>query len=154
LAYGTSQVMVRLFNAQKDTRTPAWVGVGSIIMSAAGNWIFMQQWGHWGIALVTSLVSYVNTLVLYAIFRRRHGPLHEKELGRRFLIHFCLALTLGVILFVAGRPLATTSDSLMSPFRLLQFAAVLTVGVGSYLVLGYVCKVEEVITLSRKVMRK
>ncbi|MBM4256547.1 MAG: murein biosynthesis integral membrane protein MurJ [Deltaproteobacteria bacterium] len=154
LAYGTSQVMVRLFNAQKDTRTPAWVGVGSIALSAAGNWFFMQQWGHWGIALVTSLVSYVNTLVLYAIFRHRHGPLDERELGRRFLSHFFLAAVLGVTLFVASRPLALSPDSLMMPLRLLQFAAVLTVGVTGYLVLGYVCRVEEVRTLMRKLKIK
>lgn len=154
LAYGTSQVMVRLFNAQKDTRTPAWVGGGSIALSAVGNWIFMQQWGHWGIALVTSLVSYVNTLVLYVIFRHRHGPLNENELGRRFAIHFGLAVALGVILFIAGRPLAATPDSLMSPFRLLQFVSVLTLGIGSYLVLGYVCKVEEILTLCQKVSER
>ena len=114
----------------------------------------MQVLGHWGIALVTSLVSYVNTFVLYAIFRHRHGPLNERELGRRFLIHFFLAATLGVILFVAGRSLATTPESLMSPLRLLHFAAVLTLGIGAYLALGYVCKVDEIVSLSRKITRR
>ena len=154
LAYGTSQVMVRLFNAQKDTRTPAWVGVGSIALSAAGNWIFMQQWGHWGIALVTSLVSYVNTFVLYAFFRHRHGPLNELALGRRFLLHFFLAAILGVLLYVMAQPLTTTSDSLTSPVRLLQFAVILTAGIGVYLVLGYGCKVEEIRMLTRKVSNR
>ena len=114
----------------------------------------MHVLGHWGIALVTSLVSYVNTLVLYAIFRHRHGRLNEQELGRRFLVHFLLAVILGVILFVIGRPLATTPDSLMSPVRLLHFAAVLIGGLGAYLALGYVGKVDEIMTLSQKVIRK
>jgi putative peptidoglycan lipid II flippase len=154
VSYGTSQIMIRLFNAQKDTRTPAWVGIGSILLNGGGDWFFMQMLGHWGIALVTSLVSYANTLVLYTIFRHRHGPLNEKELGRRFLVHFSLATALGVLLFILGRPLATTTDSLMSPFRLLQFAAILTIGVGAYLIVGYVCKVAEIQTLIQKVTRR
>src|SRR5581483_2855439 len=137
----------------KDTRTPAWVGIGSIVLNGGGDWFFMQVLGHWGIALVTSLVSYANTFVLYAIFRRRHGPLNERVLGQRFLVHLLLSMVLGVTLFVAGRPLATTPDSLMSPFRLLHFAAVLALGAGTYLVLGYACKVDEIVSFSRKITR-
>ena len=99
LAYGTSQVMVRLFNATKDTRTPAWIGVGSIGLHAAGCWLLMQVWGHWGIALVTSLVSYLNTCVLYVIFRRRHGSLDEGTLLRSLGAHVLLAMVLGGCLF-------------------------------------------------------
>ena len=154
LAYGTSQIMVRLFNATKDTRTPALVGVASIILNLGGDVLFMRLFGHWGIALVISLVSYVNTLMLYAIFRRQHGSLNEPLLARRFVIHLLLALTLGVILFILGQPLATTPDSLMTPARLFQFAGILAAGGAVYLVLGLLFKVEEIVTLSRKVTRK
>ena len=154
VAYGTSQIMVRLFNAKKDTQTPAWVGIGSIAINGGGDWFFMHVLGHWGIALVTSLVSCANALVLYAIFRRRHGPLNERVLGQRFLVHLLLSMALGVILYIAARPLATTPGSLMSPFRLLHFAAVLALGAGTYLALGYVCKVDEVVSFSQKITRR
>jgi putative peptidoglycan lipid II flippase len=154
LAYGTSQVMVRLFNATKDTSTPAWVGVGSIALSAGGNWILMQLWGHWGIALVTSIVSYVNTIALYLIFRRRHGPLDESLLVRRFMTHFLLAMALGVCLFVLGRPLADAPGSLMTPARIFHFAAIIVVGGGIYLALGFLFKVDEVVTLGGRVVRR
>jgi len=154
LAYGTSQVMVRLFNATKDTRTPAWVGVGSIALSAGGNWILMQIWGHWGIALVTSLVSYVNTMVLYVIFRRRHGPLNESLLARRFLTHLLLAVTLGTCLFVLSRPLAAAPDSLMTLPHLLHFAVVLAISGGLYAASGILFKVEEIVMLTRKIRQR
>jgi len=152
LAYGTSQVMVRLFNAQKDTRTPAWVGVGSIAVSAIGNWSLMQVWGHWGIALVTSLVSYANTFVLYAIFRHQYGPLNEALLTRRFLIHLLLAIALGMTVFFLGKPLSIMAGSLMTPWRVLYVIGVLATGGGMYLALGLICKVDEVVTLYRKVV--
>jgi putative peptidoglycan lipid II flippase len=152
LAYGTSQVMVRLFNATKDTRTPAWVGIGSIALNAGGDWLLMQIWGHWGIALVTSIASYINTAVLYAIFRYRHGPLDEPLLARRLAVHLLLATVLGACLFVLSRPLAVAPGSLMTPARLFHFAVIMAVGGGLYLALGFLFKVEEIVTLGRKIM--
>jgi putative peptidoglycan lipid II flippase len=154
LAYGTSQVMVRLFNATKDTSTPAWVGVGSIALNAGGDWLLMQLLGHWGIALVTSIVSYVNTIVLYVIFRRRHGSLDETLLSRRFFTHLLLSAVLGLVLFVLSRPLARASESLMTPLHLLHFVGVLAVSGGVYLGLAYFFKVEEVLVLSRKLFHR
>jgi len=153
LAYGTSQVMVRLFNATKDTRTPAWIGVGSIGLHAAGCWLLMQVWGHWGIALVTSLVSYLNTLVLYVIFRRRHGPLDEGTLLRSLGAHVLLAMVLGGCLFYFSQPLAAAPGSLMTGERLLRLAGILAAGGGVYLVLGLLFKVEEVRTGVRVLKR-
>lgn len=154
LAYGTSQIMVRLFNATKDTRTPAWVGIGSLAINAGGGWLLMQIWGHWGIALVTSVVSYINTVVLYLIFRHRHGPLDEPRLARRFVVHLLLATALGVCLFVLSRPLVTVPGSLMTPIRLFHLTGVMAIGGGMYLGLAYLFRVEEVMTLSQKIGRR
>lgn len=154
LAYGTSQVMVRLFTASKDTRTPAWVGAGSIALSAVGNWFFMQLWGHWGIALVTSLVSGVNTLVLYAIFRHRYGPLDEPLLLRRFLTHVLLSVVLGTVLFGLSHGLAATPGSMLTPIRLLHFTGICLVGGVVYMGLAYLLKVEEALALWRRIIRR
>jgi peptidoglycan biosynthesis protein MviN/MurJ (putative lipid II flippase) len=128
------------------------VGIGSIALNAGGDWLLMQILGHWGIALVTSIVSYINTLVLYAIFRHRHGPLDESLLVRRLAVHLLLATVLGVCLFVLSQPLAAAPGSLMTPVHLFHFAAIMTVGGGLYLALGFLFKVEEIVTLGRKVM--
>jgi putative peptidoglycan lipid II flippase len=154
LAYGTSQVMVRLFNATKDTRTPAWVGVGAIGLNAGGDWLLMQLWGHWGIALVTSLVSCVNTIVLYVIFRYRHGPLNEALLARRCVVHLLLSTAVGMCLYILGQPLATAPGSLMTLPHLLYFAGIMAMGGGVYLILGVLFKVDEVQALRRMVKQR
>ena len=153
LAYGTSQVMVRLFNATKDTRTPAWIGVGSIVLHALGCWLLMQVWSHWGIALVTSLVSYLNTLVLYVIFRQRYGRLDEAALLRTLGTHTLLAAALGGSLFVLGQPLFSATGSLMTYERLLHLSGILVGGGGVYLVLGLLFQVEEVGAFVRMLKR-
>ena len=154
VAYGSSQVMVRLFNATKDTRTPAVVGLVSVGLNAVGGWLLMQVWGHWGIALMISLASGLNTLILYALFRRRRGPLNESLLARQFITHFLLAAALGSCLFVLSQGLASVPGSLMTLPHVLQLAAIIAVGCGLYLALGFVFKVEEVQTLGRLVKRQ
>lgn len=149
VGYGTSQVMVRLFNATKDTRTPALVGLASVGLNALGGWLLMQVWGHWGIALMISLASGLNTLVLYAIFRHRRGPLNEALLARQFATHFLLAAALGTCLFVLSRGLAATPGALLAPLPMLHLAAILLAGSGLYLTLGFIFKVEEVQLLAR-----
>ena len=106
----------------------------------------MQWWGHWGIALATSLVSYVNTLALYAIFRRRHGPLDEAGLGRTFGAHALLAAVVGGGLYWPGRWLSEAPGSLMTPGRLAALAGIMLAGVGAYLALGWLGGVKEVRT--------
>ena len=154
VAYGTSQVMVRLFTASKDTRTPAWVGLASIVVNAFGCWLLMHVWGHWGIALVISLVSYVNTLVLYLIFRHRYGPLDERLLSRSLLTHATLAIVLGGSLFYLGQPLARTQGSLMTVEHVLHLAGIVTIAGGLYLVLGLLFKVEEIRALMQMIKRR
>jgi len=154
LAYGTSQVMVRLFNAIKDTSTPAWVGVGSIALSIGGNWLFREWWGHWGIALVTSVVSYLNTLVLYGLFRRRFGPLNETFLLRRFGVHLLLASALGVTLVFASRLLEGFFGSHTLLAQVWHCTSVLTVGGIVYLAVALLFRVDEVITLKQQVTKR
>lgn len=154
VAYGTSQVMVRLFTASKDTRTPAWVGLASIAVNALGGWLLMHVWGHWGIALVISLVSYVNTLVLYLIFRHRYGPLDEGLLLRSLLTHLTLAIILGGSLFYLGQPLAKTPGSLMTVEHVLDLAGIVAIAGGLYLALGLLFKVEEIRALIHMIKRR
>ncbi len=154
LAYGTSQVMIRLFNAIKDTTTPAWVGVGSIALSMVGSWVFMQWWGHWGIALVTSVVSYLNTFVLYGLFRRRMGALNEAVLLRRFGVHLLLACALGVILWLADRWLASVFGIRTISAQVLHLGGVLAIGGTAYLALALLFRVEEVTTLTRLIGKR
>ena len=114
----------------------------------------MQVWGHWGIALMISLASGLNTLILYALFRRRRGPLNESLLARQFITHFLLAAALGSCLFVLSQGLASAPGSLMTLPHVGQLAAIIAVGSGLYLALGFVFKVEEVQTLGRLVKRQ
>ena len=145
--------MVRLFNATKDTRTPALVGIGCMGLNAAACWLLMQWWSHWGIALATSLVSYVNTLALYAIFRRRYGPLDEAGLGRTLGTHALLAAVIGCGLYWPGRWLAAVPGSLMTPERLAMLAGITLAATGAYLALGWLGGVKEVRTFVRFVTR-
>ena len=116
--------------------------------------LFMQLFGHWGIALVTSLVSYINTIVLYIIFRRRFGPLNEAFLLRRFGVHLLLASALGVILLLADRSLIGFFGPRTILTQIWQFVCVLAIGGMAYLTLALLFRVDEVTTLKRQVLNR
>ena len=53
-----------------------------------------------------------------------------------------------------GRPLTTAPGSLMTPAHVLRFAGIMVVGGGLYLALGLLFKVDEVVTLGRRVRQQ
>jgi putative peptidoglycan lipid II flippase len=64
----------RMYNALQENTTLMYVSGGSIGLNIVLNWVFMQFWGHIGIALSTSLVYVVNTGILCYGLHRKIGP--------------------------------------------------------------------------------
>ncbi len=144
VGYGTSQVMVRLFTATKDTGTPALVGIASVGINLVGCWLAMQVWGHVGIALVISAVSYINAAVLYFIFRTRYGPLDEGSLLKTVITHLTLATFLGLFLFELCNRFLDASRSPWDGQSLLVFGGIILSGTIAYLIAGWVFRVGEI----------
>ncbi|PIE35305.1 hypothetical protein CSA56_04755 [candidate division KSB3 bacterium] len=61
----------RVYNALQENKTLMYVSGGSVILNILFNWIFMKPWGHVGIALSTSGVYTVTTVVLLSILRKK-----------------------------------------------------------------------------------
>lgn len=68
-------VMVKIFTpafyARRDTKTPFKIAVLCVGINVMLNLVLMQFWEHVGLALATSIASWVNSLLLYAALRRR-----------------------------------------------------------------------------------
>jgi putative peptidoglycan lipid II flippase len=62
---------VRLLSATGGNRLLMWISIGNFVTNIVGNYVFMQFWGVAGIALSTSLVYVVSSVVIYAGVRRR-----------------------------------------------------------------------------------
>jgi putative peptidoglycan lipid II flippase len=70
-AYVLSKVFSAAFFASKDTKTPVKVGILSVIVNIAVLYTLTPIFAHIGIALATSISSWVNVILLYCILHRR-----------------------------------------------------------------------------------
>jgi putative peptidoglycan lipid II flippase len=69
--YGGAHVLNRCFYATHDTMTPALVSVGALGLNVVGDVVLMRFFGHWGIALASTVVMLATTVTLYVLFQRR-----------------------------------------------------------------------------------
>ena len=97
-AFEIQMILIRVFYAQRDTRTPmkiaAWMVLLNIALNLSLVW-FMQEGG---IAAGTTIAAIVQCIILLMVLKKRSGTLGLAEL-RPFLIK---ALFAGLIMFAAG----------------------------------------------------
>jgi putative peptidoglycan lipid II flippase len=94
-AFSATRIAAQTFYALGDTRTPVWVGFLSVAVNVALALLLMWPMRHTGLALASSLSSYVNVVGLCWILRRRlQGP-------RRAILGPSLARTLGASALLA-----------------------------------------------------
>jgi putative peptidoglycan lipid II flippase len=75
LFVGLSRVVVPTFYALKDTRTPVWVSLWTLLINAGLGYLLMGPLRHVGLALALTLSSVFNCLILLWLLRRKIGPL-------------------------------------------------------------------------------
>ena len=108
-AFSGTRIAAQTFYALGDTRTPVWVGFISVAVNVVLALALMWPLQHVGLALASSLSSYVNLLGLCWQLRRRldgpSGPDLWWSLGRTVIASAVLALwCLAVSGLVPGLP--------------------------------------------------
>ncbi|MDD2220808.1 MAG: murein biosynthesis integral membrane protein MurJ [Clostridia bacterium] len=93
-AYGSVQLLARVFYALQDTKTPVIMGVVSIAVNIACSLLLIKSMAQGGLALAYSLAGIANLLLLLIMLRRKLGTID----GRRLLISFCKTLALSAFM--------------------------------------------------------
>jgi len=99
--YALSISFVRVFNSLHDMKTPAIVGITSVVINAILASILMVPFKNLGISLATSIVSLYNFAALYVLLKKKigysmkRGTINEvsKSLFAGFILLVCIALT-------------------------------------------------------------
>ena len=73
VAYSMIMVLLRVFFAFSDIKTPVIAGCFGIAANIAVSWLTMDAMGHDGLALATTMGSIVNMLVFF-FFLKKHLP--------------------------------------------------------------------------------
>ncbi len=93
-AFSATRIAAQTFYALGDTRTPVAAGFASVAVNVALALALMWPLQHVGLALASSLSSYVNLLMLYWLLGRRLGPLGGVELMVSLGRTLCASLVL------------------------------------------------------------
>jgi putative peptidoglycan lipid II flippase len=120
-AFSATRIVAQTFYAMGDIRTPVYIGFVSVIVNVALALLLMWPFKHVGLALASSLSSYVNLFGLCWILGRRHHLFGDQQLGRSLtrtlaasavLLGWCLWI--GSILSAPGTSRAWTAVALSS----------------------------------------
>jgi len=83
-AYVLIRVLTPGFFAREDTKTPVKIAAWGMLANIVLNLIFMQFWGHVGIALASSIAAWLNAGGLFVMLRRRGHLTVDARLAARF----------------------------------------------------------------------
>ena len=138
----TVRMLVAVFYAKQDTRTPFFIRAAMLGFNLAGDLILMRLLGVFGLALATSLTYVVNAFLVGRLLRRSIGPLNLRVnlyLAKTAIAAFAMALTTVALRVLLEQILDTNTFSGL----LLQLIPLLAVAGTTYLGALALLRIEE-----------
>jgi putative peptidoglycan lipid II flippase len=151
-AFAAIKVVVGVFYALKDTATPTKAAVWCMALNIVLNLILMGPLKHGGLALATSLASFVNVGALVWVMRKRLGPVD----GRRMASSAGLMTLSSLIMGVAAFGYLSLFFSYEARTMERVFHLVIALGVGTLIYFGSMLALgsPEALSFKRRVMEK
>ena len=135
MGYGGVRILVTVFHALQDTKTPVKVAVMALIVNALLNVILMFPMKLSGIALASSISAFVNIIVLAVLLERRLGRFLPSLQGF-FLKIIVSAVGQGIVIWALWRWLFPVPE-------ILRLLGVFILGGAAYWLIARLCKLEQ-----------
>jgi putative peptidoglycan lipid II flippase len=158
--WGILQILVPVFYAQRDVRTPVIAGAIAVLTNVACNVILVtvrplrEHLGHGGLALANTLGVIVNTTVLQIVLRRRGLPLWDHTLNATIVKTLAAGSAMGAAAWGIWRivhPFAIGHGRLVSVGAL---AATIIASVTLYFLVALLVRVPDLHDALRLVLRR
>ncbi|WNS43532.1 murein biosynthesis integral membrane protein MurJ [Paenibacillus sp. MMS20-IR301] len=143
IGFGLREILVRVFYAVQDTKTPTINASLGLIVNIVLSFIFARFLGVGGLALATSIAAIITTGLLFINLRKKIGPFGIKEL----LVVSIKILIASLVMAVLARLSYITLLNIMSQVSALLLA--ISIGVGIYCVIISMMKIKDVDKLTR-----
>lgn len=143
-AFAAVRLVVQGFYALQDTATPMRMAGVALLTNIVLCYVLVQvqPLQHAGLALATSLASYVNFFSLYLILRRRVGAVEERRVGTSLLRAAAASAVMAGVCWTLNRAfglMALESFGALVAF----FSLTLAAAIGTYTFLAWVLGAEE-----------
>ena len=135
MGYGGMRILVTAFHALQDTKTPVKVAVMALVVNAGLNVILMFPMKLSGIALASSISSFVNVAVLAVLLEKRLGSFLPSL--RDFFIKIAAsAVGQGLVVWVLWRWLFAVPE-------VVRLLIVFLFGGAAYWLIALACKLQQ-----------
>lgn len=143
LAQGLIPLLSRAFYALKNTRTPMYIGIVSVIFSIIIAYPLAKELSVAGLALAFSIGSYFNAFILFYYLRKKYPQILDKGLISSYAKTLTISIIMGGITWGSLHILAGYVD--MSRFLgvLTQAGTSFAIGAVSFFGLSYLFDHDE-----------
>ena len=105
-AQSLNAILVRVFYAYKDSATPFWLSLVSVMVTISLAWLLREQLGVAGLALAFSVGSIVNFILLWIFLRAKAPVLDIRVIGSGALKMIIAAAISGLALMETKKIIA------------------------------------------------
>jgi putative peptidoglycan lipid II flippase len=140
-SFGSIKILVTVFHALQDTKTPVKVAALCLLINTSLNFILMYPLKVGGIALASAIAGTLDFLILFYILNKRLGGLNSDLFG-----YFC-KVTLASV--VSGGLQFVIWYYWMFPNDVVKLCVIISAGFIFYGILCLVLKIEQAESLFR-----
>jgi putative peptidoglycan lipid II flippase len=134
------------FFALRDTRTPVMAAAVAMVVHLVGCLALIPFFDHAGVALASSVASYVNVALLLVLLRRRAGPLGGRRLAKNGIRLAAASLLMGWVVWgLRTRWFPPLGSGVLA--RGAALTGIVAVGVLTYLAAAALLRAPELVEL-------
>lgn len=153
-AFASLKVIVSGFYSRKDMRTPMIVSVCCIVLNLILNLLLMFPMKQGGIALATTVTSFLNNLTLLYLLKKQFGRMPLKSTAFLVAEVSLISLASAVCALYTYRWVASLAFGKLLPKMLIPFCAAAVVFGILYAGLSYLLRIREMRSVIKKLLRK
>ena len=154
--FSTFQLLLRAFYAMQDTRTPALVNIGSLVVNVGANLLFVLalDLGPQGLALGHATSYLFAATVALLVLRRRLGGIAWRSVGPSLLRTLVAAGLTALAAWGTARLVGDWLGTETIGEQFVQVFAAIAVGLAVILVGALIFRIEEVDTVKRQLLSR
>ncbi|MFA6963965.1 MAG: murein biosynthesis integral membrane protein MurJ [Patescibacteria group bacterium] len=143
LAQGLIPMLSKAFYALKNTRTPMFISIATMIVSVILAWPLSKSYGLAGLALTFSIGNFFNAIVLFYYLQKSYKKVLDRNLLGSYFNVTIISLVMGLTIWTSAHFLANYVDMTRFVGVLIQAGVSAGIGVIVFLGLSYIFKLEE-----------
>ena len=140
-AYSGIKIIAPAFYSLQDTKTPAKIGIYSMVLNIILNFVLMGPLKHGGLALATSLSALFNVTILIHYLRKRLGLLGGKEILNSLIKMSIAAGIMGAIIYISKEIWFKFDDPI--EIRIAILLACISIGMLVYALVSHILRNKE-----------